>query len=80
MAGVIPDERPPQEPRPFKFEPWVEFAGVGNVPIEEPPCKHCKWFRPRIKTNPTGEFDGVVLCTRPGDMNHDFSCFTSKGV
>jgi len=42
--------------------------------MAEPPCKHCKFFKPTITTLSNGMYDGVILCIH-GDMCSDFSCF-----
>lgn len=66
---------------PFKFEPWKDpiIEERLDLPITEPPCKHCKFFRPRIITDARGVFDGVILCHNEGDMEKDFSCFRDRG-
>jgi hypothetical protein len=55
-----------------------EQVGVLNLKgIKEPPCKGCKYFTPRIRTNTRGEYDGVSICSAE-DMYHDFSCYKPK--
>lgn len=63
----------------FKFDPWQQAedkseSGCLNIDVSEPPCKHCKFWRPRITTNRYGHQDGVVLCCND-EMHNDFSCF-----
>jgi len=41
--------------------------------VDGPPCKTCKYWRPRIKTLSNGQFGGIVLCTNVS-MHPDFSC------
>lgn len=64
----------------LEFKPWDDFKNHHNLPIQSPPCAMCTWWKPRVKTLKNGEFDGVVLCTKDGDMEHDFSCFEAKKV
>ena len=63
------------------FEPWKTYANpayLGNtIPVFEPPCKDCWYWRPKITTDDRGNFNGIVLCAKIGGMCNDFSCFTS---
>lgn len=52
-------------------------SGLTKLTMVEPPCKECKNFRPRIKTDNKGDFNGVVLCTTD-KMFSDFSCYDAK--
>ena len=63
----------------FRFEPWEDYKNMSTdiIDIKEPPCKYCKFFRPRIITDSRGKFNGVCLCIKD-DMYHDFSCFMIK--
>ena len=64
----------------FIFQPWDDLANnavLHPLSIEEPPCKHCKYWSPRAITDAKGVYSGVQLCMVE-DMNHDFSCFESK--
>ena len=63
----------------MKWQPWEDYKNVKPVEldIKEPPCKHCRHFKPSIITNRHGEFDGVVICCND-DMYHDFSCYEPK--
>lgn len=76
---VIEKPKPPA----FTWEPnkRPDIEGRLNLDIYEPPCRHCKYFKPRITTDVRGEFDGVIICHKEdGEMEHDFSCFRSKEV
>lgn len=68
-------------PDKFVFRPWHDYAmqadEVTKIPIEEPPCKHCKKWNPRITTDQLGKYAGVSLCGAK-EMYHDFSCFKEK--
>ena len=71
----------------FIWKPWDEFkeqedqrANVAKLPIDEPPCKHCRfWF-------PVLEFDlhygyphtTGVKCCHSEDMFDDFSCYRAR--
>jgi hypothetical protein len=70
-----------------KFEPWNTFRELGNelakqmnnmgwINIEEPPCKECIYFKPKILIN-NAQFDGVRLC-HSKEMHNDFSCYEEK--
>jgi hypothetical protein len=63
-----------------KFEPWSEFSTYVSteIPVAYPPCMSCHFWRPRIKTDKFGDYDGVVLCTKIGDMQNDFSCYAKR--
>jgi hypothetical protein len=64
----------------YRYQPWVDcekqFKPI-EVNIDEPPCKHCFFFNPRVTTDKNGNFAGVIVCTSD-DMNHDFSCFKQR--
>lgn len=64
----------------MKFEPWNQFANHVNteIPVFNPPCKDCHFWNPRIKTDAHGNYDGVSLCTKIGDMMQDFSCYAER--
>jgi hypothetical protein len=65
----------------FIFKPWSDCAEQAKnlviTTVEEPPCKHCKFWNPRIRTDEQGKYAGVVLCTAE-KMHSDFSCFKPK--
>lgn len=63
----------------MKWEPWVTYKceTALTIPINEPPCKHCARFKPRMVTNSFGDFDGVRLCAAD-EMRPDFSCYREK--
>jgi len=48
-----------------------------KVDVSEPPCKHCRNWRPHAKLNSEGDVCGLRCCVAK-DMYHDFSCFTEK--
>lgn len=60
----------------MKWEPWNDNKNKAPVTLDvaEPPCKECKFWRPRIVTTGYGEYGGVVLCVAK-DMQNDFSCY-----
>lgn len=60
----------------MNWEPWEWYKDMAPIKldIQEPPCKKCKYWKPRVITNNRGEFDGVVFCVAE-DMCHDFSCY-----
>jgi hypothetical protein len=56
---------------------WSEAEKVAasvKLEIAEPPCKTCRHWTPRIKTDETGKFAGIVCCSAK-KMHRDFSCF-----
>lgn len=63
-----------------EFNPWDDCEKTFNnkLDITEPPCKHCRDWNPRVKTDSKGAYDGIILCTN-SNMNHDFSCYWAKG-
>jgi hypothetical protein len=48
-----------------------------ELPIPEPPCKHCRFWQPRQRTNEIGDVIGVICCTA-FDMLRDFNCFERR--
>ena len=61
----------------IKFEPWEEYKEELKVlPIAEPPCKHCAYWRPR-QEYVRGSYEGVVLCNK-SEMHQDFSCYEAR--
>ena len=71
----------------YKFEPWNMKHDVikpNFLNIENPPCKHCKYWSPQATYSQTVnglEFDSVRLCWASdfdGHMEADFSCYTPK--
>ncbi len=63
----------------MEWHPWSEFEGEApvTVNVEEPPCKHCKHWNPRIVTDAKGDFARVRFCIADS-MYFDFSCFKKK--
>lgn len=65
----------------FVWRPWdihKKYDVVTPIPgIEEPPCKHCAHWGPRVLTDNHGEFAGVRMCAA-NDMHSDFSCYRPK--
>jgi hypothetical protein len=58
---------------------WEDFKPSDDVlPISEPPCRDCHYFRPRRIYTEHGLFNGVVLCTNTGEQCNDFSCYKAK--
>jgi hypothetical protein len=37
------------------------------------PCRECKHLRAQV--NERGEHNGKTVCTTPGEMHRDFSCY-----
>lgn len=73
------DQIDSKKDQPFVWEPWEEFKeDLEVLPIDEPPCKHCKHWRPLRTYNWNGEFNGLVLCHFSGKRPCDFSCFESR--
>ncbi len=72
----------------FKFAPWedkYDFPQLPKLDIKDPPCKHCKHWKPQVRyyQNKDGlHFDSVRLCWKvdynDGHMQADFSCFNLK--
>lgn len=61
----------------MKWEPRKTAAALYEklrLDIAEPPCKVCKYWNPRIKTDSYGAYAGVICCTN-SDMWKDFSCY-----
>lgn len=61
---------------------WKDFVGseLPVLPISEPPCKWCNYFKPQVLYRHTVngfEYDGLRLC-HADEMNADFSCFEKK--
>lgn len=42
--------------------------------ITNPPCSDCVYWKPHVKIDYKGDYDGIRCCTR-GEMFHDFSCY-----
>jgi len=65
-----------------KWQPWVDYKDTGNpaIPLDEPPCKNCKWWGPmaiwRVSAGKT-YFNGIQCC-HGEEMCRDFSCFEGK--
>lgn len=61
------------------FKPWDDFKECCPIIIDvkEPPCKRCKYWSPRIKTDSIGDYGGVRLCINT-NMYPDFSCFEER--
>lgn len=68
----------------FKFEPWNGFyppKEPHKLDIEDPPCKHCKYWSPQVIFYPHikgSKFDSVKLCWNEGEQHCDFSCYIPK--
>lgn len=70
-------------PPSMEWKPWVDCKDNPERinDIIEPPCKHCRHFRPKIETWSSGkyknEFDGVSICQTDSEfgMETDFSCY-----
>ncbi len=62
----------------MNWEPWATFREtVERLPIDEPPCKNCRYFRPHRRYSERGDFVGVRCCVANA-MQSDFSCFEEK--
>ncbi len=64
----------------MRWKPWQDFAVDLNIDIPEitePPCKHCRLFKPKRTYYPDGKMSGVQICHKPGafGMSNDFSCY-----
>lgn len=61
------------------WEPWKQYEDVTPpmLPIVEPPCRTCKFFKPHATFGPNGNFSGVRICISQ-EMFHDFSCYKQK--
>lgn len=63
----------------IEWKPWETFRQDQELlPITEPPCKGCKFFRPRRQYETGGRFSGVVICEKIGEQCNDFSCFEAR--
>lgn len=63
----------------LKWQPWETFVGEAEVlPIANPPCATCQFWKPIRIFRASGEFDGVRCCH--GDMCNDFSCWRDREV
>lgn len=63
----------------MQWKPWDDFkADPERLPIEEPPCRSCKHFRPHRTFTQTGRFNGVVICANIGEQCNDFSCYRPR--
>lgn len=63
-----------------KWQPWEDFKldlDLSSIKISEPPCKHCKFWKPhRIFRHIESVlfYDGIVCCIAD-EQHFDFSCF-----
>jgi hypothetical protein len=57
------------------WKPW-------QMPLEGPPCLTCIFWRPQFRyvtlADGTEIYDGLVCCTVPDQMCHDFSCYRCR--
>jgi hypothetical protein len=69
-----------------KWQPWYKATGTppeatnNGEPITEPPCKHCKHWKPEIvfiRGNEGQVVNGVRLC-HSESQHQDFSCFGQR--
>lgn len=64
------------------WKPWEEYADANlvDLPIEEPPCKHCKHWKPQrlLDFSVTGQEFGGVRCCWSDRQRHDFSCYKPR--
>lgn len=61
-----------------KWEPWKTYHKEQEpLPIAEPPCKYCEYWKPVNLFDAHGLVDGVRLC-HAADMFRDFSCYLPK--
>ena len=64
------------------WKPWEEYADANlvDLPIEEPPCKHCKHWKPQslLDFSVTGQEFGGVRCCWLDRQRHDFSCYKPR--
>jgi len=60
----------------MRWAPWEDYKNVEEetLPIEEPPCKHCLFWRPTNTYFANGGVSGVRCC-RAEEMFSDFSCY-----
>lgn len=70
----------------MNWKPWntsaIESPPVKNFgeEITEPPCKHCRSFKPQLRFLETESgmiSDGVVIC-HAREMQADFSCYVKR--
>ena len=58
------------------WQPWKDFEDepIGKpLPITEPPCKNCFFWRPVILSPPHD-----LRCCHVLEQFHDFSCFKER--
>lgn len=62
----------------FAWKPWDVYKRSADIPkIKEPPCPHCRFWRPQVQYIHTSAgylWDGIRCC-HAEDQHHDFSCF-----
>ena len=72
----------------MEWYPWVDLnvkapeATNNNLPILEPPCKHCEHFKPQIvfaNTEKGMVAHGVQIC-HANEMHQDFSCLDLRSL
>lgn len=68
----------------FVWNPWEQVVDPPLLKgIDEPPCKHCKFWEPIALFKSYGgggpSREGTRCC-HADDMHYDFSCFRSKEV
>lgn len=62
----------------IEWKPWERYNQPQQaLPIAEPPCKGCHFFKPVRLYNNHGEMVGVRICHRE-QMIQDFSCYVSE--
>jgi len=63
---------------------WVEETlldrPIGSeVPLDEPPCRRCQFWRPAIVADDCHPREGALRCCHsPEGMFRDFSCFEAR--
>lgn len=76
LTQVHPEAIPLVE-EPFKWDLHMTFWKDADAEIPEitdPPCKHCKSFKPSRKYDENGSCIEIRICHN-SYMNNDFSCF-----
>lgn len=62
----------------MRWQPWDDFKPEEELlPILEPPCKDCVFWKPQRQYMMNGMYDGVRLC-HSVDMQKDFSCYKER--
>lgn len=59
----------------MKWQPYIDFKKDCEIlPVTEPPCKFCIYWKPIRRYDHAGRYDGVQMCGKR-EMINDFSCY-----